>query len=80
MVLGTWQFDKFNFLSRHERVRTKGAGQGEQASRAIINKHISRGVFIIKLMELNFKGSFFPLSPSRGLGGSLMMCSCDNIS
>lgn len=58
----------------------KGAGQGEQASRAIIKKYISRGVFIIKLMELNFKDSFFLLSTSRGLGGSLTMCLCDNIS
>lgn len=44
------------------------------------NIYISRGVFILKLTELNFKASLFLLSPSRGLGGALTMYSCDHIS
>lgn len=38
-------------------------------------KDKSRGLFIIKLMELNFKDSSFLLSPSRALEGPLAMCS-----
>lgn len=73
MVLGTWQFDKFNLLSIHN---TESEQMG-QVKRANFNnsytKGISREEIIIKLMELNFKATSFLLSPPRALGWAVTM-------
>lgn len=72
MELGSRQFDKFSFLSIHDK---RVQEQKEQAKESKFQIHItkkiyiSRGMFILKLMGLNFKTSLFLLSPSRGLVG-----------